>query len=90
MIWCVVRAAIKLSYAFISRNFEEDLSVLRDIFFSEDVSPEDLERYQRLIGESCKKPLLDLRSISSELPVSVAPEQRCPSLVLGSADDKVI
>lgn len=83
--------ALKLSYAFISRNFEEDSNLCRDIFFSPDIPEHSLLLYQRLIKDSCKKPLLDLRNISSELPITPRGDwSGINALVLGSSKDKVV
>mmetsp|Transcript_11567 Transcript_11567/g.21689 ORF Transcript_11567/g.21689 Transcript_11567/m.21689 type:complete len:166 (-) Transcript_11567:92-589(-) len=83
-------AALKLVYAFISRNFETDETVLREIFFSEDIPDEELRRYQQLIKGSCKLPLLDLRRYQDELPIRQTESSCKPALVLGCSDDKVV
>ncbi len=38
-------AALKLTWAFVTRNFESDLDSLRETFFSQDVALQDLQEY---------------------------------------------
>ncbi len=48
-------------------------------------------RYQGLIADSCKKPLLDLGRLGEELPVVLGAEaRRVPALVLGAEDDRLV
>jgi pimeloyl-ACP methyl ester carboxylesterase len=81
--------ALRTTYAFISRAFETDASLLRECFFSPSLLQSDLLRYQALICGSGSARLLDLRLLNASLPVP-PPAVSLPCLVLGGELDAVV
>jgi len=81
--------AAKITWSFISRNFERDSAVCRDTFFSDTLPEAELERFRARIAGSCSVRLLDLRALDEELPIERLP-QPTPVFVLGAEDDLIV
>ncbi|CAJ1428490.1 unnamed protein product [Effrenium voratum] len=57
--------ALRITWGFISRAFERDVALCRELFFDEETSVADIERYMRLMTQGCPAGtrLLDLRQL---------------------------
>ena len=62
--------SLKITYAFIAKQFGTDSKSCRECFFSKEVGEEDVKKYMRLINDSSKARLLDLRKLNEELPIA--------------------
>ena len=81
-------------HAFISKQFGADPKSCRECFFSEEVEEKDIEKYMRLINDSSKARLLDLKKLNEELPIVDKSKGRQKGkekvLVIGGKDDYVV
>ena len=59
--------SMKITYAFISKQFGADPKSCRECFFSEEVEEKDIEKYMRLINDSSKARLLDLKKPNDDI-----------------------
>lgn len=86
--------SMKITYAFISKQFGADPKSCRECFFSEEVEEKDIEKYMRLINDSSKARLLDLKKLNEELPIVDKSKGRQKGkekvLVIGGKDDYVV
>ena len=83
--------ALRVTYSFISRAFEKDLGLCRFTFFGPELDDATLRRYQAALAANAACPrLLDLRALSSSLPVPPQRQPGAPVLVVGAALDAVV
>ena len=86
--------SLKITYAFIAKQFGTDSKSCRECFFSEEVGEEDVKKYMRLINDSSKARLLDLRKLNEELPIADKSGGKKKGkekvLVIGGRDDYVV
>jgi len=89
MLFSTPLRAARVTYAMVSRAFEQDAALCRATFFSESLGEEQLVRYQAQMAGSGKTQLLDLRTLNASLPVP-PPPPGLPVLVLGAESDAVV
>lgn len=86
--------SMKITYAFISKQFGADSKSCRECFFSKEVEEKDIKKYMRLINDSSKARLLDLKKLNEELPIVDKSKGRQKGkekvLVIGGKDDYVV
>ena len=86
--------SLKITYAFIAKQFGTDSKSCRECFFSKEVGEEDVKKYMRLINDSSKARLLDLRKLNEELPIADKSGGKKKGkekvLVIGGRDDYVV
>ena len=83
--------ALRVTYSFISRAFEKDLSLCRFTFFSAELDDATLARYQAKLAANAACPrLLDLRALGKSLPVPPQRKPGAPVLVAGAELDAVV
>ena len=85
--------SMKITYAFISKQFGADPKSVAKCFFSEEVEEKDIEKYARLINDSSKE-IIDLKKLNEELPIVDKSKGRQKGkekvLVIGGKDDYVV
>ena len=80
-----------MTYSFVSRAFERDAALCRFTFFSPELADVALLRYQAALAANAACPrLLDLRKLSSSLPVPPQRQPGAPVFVAGAALDAVV
>lgn len=81
--------AFRITWGFISRSFESDADLCREIFFDKATPLVDVEECMRLMKTGCPQGtrLLDLRQLQRSLPVPTCTK---PVLVLGGRDDAIV
>jgi len=85
--------SMKITYAFIAKQFGTDAKSCRECFFSESVAESEIEKYMRLINDSSKARLLDLKHLNEELPIVVKNDAKKGNervLVIGGQNDYVV
>ena len=85
--------SMKITYAFIAKQFGTDAKSCRECFFSESVAESEIEKYMRLINDSSKARLLDLKQLNEELPIVVKNDAKKGNervLVIGGQNDYVV
>lgn len=83
-------ASIKVTLSLAAKMFATSVSLCRETFFSPSMPEGDVAHYQKLMKESSKVPLFDLRNLNSTLPVP-PPVKNSPSiLVLGAENDFIL
>ena len=85
--------AMKITYAFIAKQFGTEAKSCRECFFSESVAESEIEKYMRLINDSSKARLLDLKHLNEELPIVVKNDAKKGNervLVIGGQNDYVV
>ncbi|KAI5684287.1 hypothetical protein M9H77_05515 [Catharanthus roseus] len=83
-------AAFKVTRSLAAKAFQTSLPLCRETFFSASMEDQLVLRYQKLMTESSRMPLFDLRKLNASLPV---PSVKDPSLkihVLGAKDDFIV
>ncbi|KAF5840806.1 esterase-like protein [Dunaliella salina] len=74
-------ASIKITYGFVFKSFQKSLDAARELFFSDDLPQEDLERKRRRKG---------YKAVPAMVPLPAPPAHAPPAFVLGGEDDKVV
>lgn len=84
--------AAKITWGFISRAFEKDVSLCRELFFDEDMPDELVNGYMTQMVEGCPDGtrLLDLRQLQKSLPVPQPPLGAIKVQVLGGDRDVIV
>ncbi|KAA8530578.1 hypothetical protein F0562_005287 [Nyssa sinensis] len=83
-------AAFKVTRSLAAKAFQTSLPLCKETFFSASMEDHLVLRYQKLLTESSRMPLFDLRKLNASLPMPSVP---CPSvdvLVLGANDDFIV
>jgi len=83
-------ASIKITYGFVFKSFQKSLDAARELFFSEDLPKEELERYQKQLAACSPVRLIDLSDVNKQVPLPLPPAHAPPAFVLGGEDDKVV
>lgn len=83
-------ASIKVTLSLAAKMFATSVPLCRETFFSPSMPEEEVARYQKLMKESSKVPLFDLRKLNSTLPVPSPVENHPPVLVLGAQNDFIL
>lgn len=81
--------AFRITWGFISRSFESDADLCREIFFDKATPLADVEECMQLMKTGCPQGtrLLDLRQLQRSLPVPTCTK---PVLVLGGQEDAIV
>lgn len=81
--------AFRITWGFISRSFESDADLCREIFFDKATPLADVEECMQLMKTGCPQGtrLLDLRQLQRSLPVPTCTK---PVLVLGGREDAIV
>ena len=88
--------SFKITWGFITKSFLKDPKACRELFFSESLPEETLLSYQKkMVENSSTVALLDVRNLSSELPIapldrSVFSNGSVNAFVGGGLDDMVV
>ncbi|GKU97581.1 hypothetical protein SLEP1_g10713 [Rubroshorea leprosula] len=82
-------AAFKVTRSLAAKAFQTSLSLCRETFFSPIMEDSLVLRYQKLMKESSRLPLFDLRKLNASLPVPRT-EPCLEILVLGANDDFIV
>mmetsp|Transcript_73560 Transcript_73560/g.137451 ORF Transcript_73560/g.137451 Transcript_73560/m.137451 type:complete len:379 (+) Transcript_73560:45-1181(+) len=82
--------AFNITWGFVTRAFERDNRLCRQLFFDDDMENTQVGQYaSQMKGSSPPGTrLLDLRELQNSLPVPAA--RKVPVLVLGGTDDKIV
>ena len=83
-------ASIKVTLSLAAKMFATSVSLCRETFFSPSMLEEDVAHYQKLMKESSKVPLFDLRNLNSSLPVPSPVQNSPPVLVVGAENDFIL
>lgn len=83
-------ASIKVTLSLAAKMFATSVSLCRETFFSPNMPESDVTHYQKLMKESSKAPLFDLRSLNSSLPVPSPVKNSPPILVVGADNDFIL
>ncbi|XP_011097184.1 uncharacterized protein LOC105176160 [Sesamum indicum] len=83
-------AAFKVTRSLAAKAFQTSLPLCRETFFSESMEDRLVLRYQKLMTESSRMPLFDLRKLSASLPVPPMKDSSIKILVVGANDDFIV
>ncbi|XP_058187954.1 uncharacterized protein LOC131304641 isoform X1 [Rhododendron vialii] len=83
-------AAFKVTRSLAAKAFQTSLPLCKETFFSAEIEADLVERYQKLMKESSRMPLFDLRKLNASLPVPSVPKSSIEVLVLGAKDDFIV
>ncbi|KAH6825881.1 alpha/beta-Hydrolases superfamily protein [Perilla frutescens var. hirtella] len=83
-------AAFKVTRSLAAKAFQTSLPLCKETFFSADMEDHLVLRYQKLMTESSRKPLFDLRKLNASLPVPPMKDPSLKILVLGANDDFIV
>ncbi|KAH7300876.1 hypothetical protein KP509_23G001100 [Ceratopteris richardii] len=83
-------ASIKVTLSLAAKLFTSNESLCKETFFSADMSPSLVQMYQKLLAESSKVPLINLRELNASLPVSPPSKNAPPTLIIGAENDFIL
>ncbi|KAK2986799.1 hypothetical protein RJ640_011024, partial [Escallonia rubra] len=83
-------AAFKVTRSLAAKAFQTSLPLCKETFFSAVMEDHLVLRYQKLMTESSRMPLFDLRKLNASLPVPSVPSSSFKILVLGATDDFIV
>ncbi|KAK1357503.1 AB hydrolase-1 domain-containing protein [Heracleum sosnowskyi] len=83
-------AAFKVTRSLAAKAFQTSLPLCRETFFSAAMEDNLVLRYQKLMTESSRLPLFDLRKLNASLPVPAVRDPSLQILVLGANDDFIV
>ncbi|XP_057809459.1 uncharacterized protein LOC131023857 isoform X2 [Salvia miltiorrhiza] len=83
-------AAFKVTRSLAAKAFQTSLPLCKETFFSASMEDHLVLRYQKLMTESSRKPLFDLRKLNASLPVPPVKDPCMKILVLGANDDFIV
>ncbi|KAL5214355.1 hypothetical protein ABZP36_003507 [Zizania latifolia] len=83
-------AAVKVTLSLAAKGYANSLSLCKETFFSPELDDGLVERYQRLMKDSSKLPLFDLRKLNASLPVASVPNNTVDILVMGASNDFIV
>jgi hypothetical protein len=83
-------ASIKVTLSLAAKMFATSVSLCRETFFSPSMLEKEVVHYQKLMKESSKLPLFDLRELNSSLPVPSPVMNSPPILVVGAENDFIL
>lgn len=61
--------SMRITWGFISKSFRKDADACRELFFSEDLAEDRLLEYQAKLAQCSDVALLDVRKLSSQVPL---------------------
>lgn len=85
--------ALKITWAFVAKSFARSVESCKETFFSDDIPDEELTRYQVRLAACSPIKLLDLRTLNSQLPLTLPIDPRSMNLkiyVAGGETDLVV
>ncbi|XP_057481406.1 uncharacterized protein LOC130768387 isoform X1 [Actinidia eriantha] len=83
-------AAFKVTRSLAAKAFQTSLPLCKETFFSAEMEDHLVQRYQKLMTESSRMPLFDLRKLNASLPVPSVPNSSIEVIVLGANDDFIV
>ncbi|KAL6960996.1 hypothetical protein U1Q18_038760 [Sarracenia purpurea var. burkii] len=83
-------AAFKVTRSLAAKAFQTSLPLCKETFFSAKMEDHLVLRYQKLMTESSRMPLFDLRKLNASLPVPSVPNSSFEVMVLGANDDFIV
>lgn len=83
-------AAFKVTRSLAAKAFQTSLPLCKETFFSPAMEDHLVLGYQKLMTESSRKPLFDLRKLNVSLPVPPTKDSSMKILVLGANDDFIV
>ncbi|KAJ0989152.1 hypothetical protein J5N97_007508 [Dioscorea zingiberensis] len=83
-------AAVKVTLSLAAKAFANSLPLCKETFFSSTMDDHQVLRYQRLMKDSSKLPLFDLKKLNASLPVPSIPKNSVKLLVMGASDDFIV
>ncbi|XP_059670589.1 uncharacterized protein LOC132316094 [Cornus florida] len=83
-------AAFKVTRSLAAKAFQTSLPLCKETFFSAQMDDHLVLRYQKLLIESSRMPLFDLRKLNASLPVPSVPSSSVNVLVLGANNDFIV
>ncbi|GFP85316.1 hypothetical protein PHJA_000675300 [Phtheirospermum japonicum] len=83
-------AAFKVTRSLAAKAFQTSLPLCKETFFSAAMDDHQVLRYQKLMTESSRMPLFDLRKLNASLPVPPMKDPSIRILVLGAKDDFIV
>ncbi|KAL8549798.1 hypothetical protein ACS0TY_008580 [Phlomoides rotata] len=83
-------AAFKVTRSLAAKAFQTSLPLCKETFFSVAMEDHLVLRYQKLMTESSRMPLFDLRKLNASLPVPPMKDPSIKILVLGANDDFIV
>ncbi|KAK3017083.1 hypothetical protein RJ639_007657 [Escallonia herrerae] len=83
-------AAFKVTRSLAAKAFQTSLPLCKETFFSAVMEDHLVLRYQKLMTESSRMPMFDLRKLNASLPVPSVPNSSFKILVLGANDDFIV
>ncbi|KAI3950606.1 hypothetical protein MKX01_012933 [Papaver californicum] len=83
-------AAIKVTISLASKGFATSLPLCKETFFSPELQDHLTRSYQKLMVESSRMPLFDLKKLNASLPVPRVPISSFEVLVLGASNDFIV
>ncbi|KAL3640431.1 hypothetical protein CASFOL_015399 [Castilleja foliolosa] len=83
-------AAFKVTRSLAAKAFQTSLPLCKETFFSAAMDDRQVLRYQKLMTESSRMPLFDLRKLNASLPVPPMKDPSIKILVLGAKDDFIV
>lgn len=82
--------AFKVTRSLAAKAFQTSLPLCKETFFSKSLEDQLVLRYQKLMTESSRMPLFDLRKLNASLPVPPKSDTSCNVLVLGAHNDLIV
>lgn len=83
-------AAFKVTRSLAAKAFQTSLTLCKETFFSPTMEDHLVQRYQKLMTESSRMPLFDLRKLNAWLPVPKPKDPSTKILVLGAKNDFIV
>ncbi|KAL3527044.1 hypothetical protein ACH5RR_011700 [Cinchona calisaya] len=83
-------AAIKVTLSLAAKAFQTSLPLCKETFFSVSMEDQLVLHYQKLMTESSRMPLFDLRNLNASLPVPSVTNSSLKVFVLGANDDFIV
>ncbi|XP_019173115.1 PREDICTED: uncharacterized protein LOC109168522 isoform X2 [Ipomoea nil] len=83
-------AAFKVTRSLAAKAFQTSLPLCKETFFYATMDDQLVLRYQKLMTESSRLPLFDLRKLNASLPVPPLADSSLKVLVLGAKDDFIV
>ncbi|RZC61429.1 hypothetical protein C5167_023193 [Papaver somniferum] len=94
LVWRYMRskpiAAFKVTISLAAKGFATSLSLCKETFFSPELQDHLTRSYQKLMVESSRMPLFDLKKLNASLPVPRVPRSSFELLVLGASNDFIV
>ncbi|XP_052204269.1 uncharacterized protein LOC127809483 isoform X2 [Diospyros lotus] len=82
--------AFKVTCSLAAKAFQTSLPLCKETFFSAGMGDHLVLRYQKLMTESSRMSLFDLRRLNASLPVPSVPNSSVEVLVLGANNDFIV